>query len=85
MKLAARVVFPDHHRYTARDLDGLAAQARQAGARALVTTEKDRVRLGSLGATLPESIPLRIARLRIEIENQDAAIDWLIRRIASRT
>ncbi len=85
VKLAAHVVFPDHHRYTARDLDGLAAQARHAGAKALVTTEKDRVRLGSLGATLPESIPLRIARLHIEIENQDAAIDWLIRRVASRT
>ncbi len=84
-KLAARVVFPDHHRYAARDLDGLAAQARQAGAKALVTTEKDRVRLGSLGAILPESIPLRVARLHIEIENQDAAIDWLIKRVASRT
>jgi len=41
----ARVIgFPDHHVYTARDLDGLRGAAAAAGA-TLVTTEKDRVRL----------------------------------------
>jgi tetraacyldisaccharide 4'-kinase len=81
LHLAARIAFSDHHRYTARDLGRLTAEARQAGAKTLITTEKDRVRLGSLGTTLHESIPLTIARLRIEIENQDAAVDWLISRL----
>jgi tetraacyldisaccharide 4'-kinase len=82
VKLAARIAFPDHHRYIARDLNRLEAEARKTGATALLTTEKDRVRLGALAATLPESLPLRIVRLHIEIENEDAAIDWLTRRLA---
>jgi len=37
--------FPDHHRYAARDLDGILTQAGDAGARRLITTEKDLARL----------------------------------------
>jgi tetraacyldisaccharide 4'-kinase len=37
--------FSDHHRYTAEELDGLQAQARTTGARYLITTEKDMVRI----------------------------------------
>jgi tetraacyldisaccharide 4'-kinase len=39
-----RQAFPDHHRYTRADAQGLVAQAEQAGL-ALLTTEKDLVRL----------------------------------------
>lgn len=39
------VAFPDHHRYRAGDLVRLRALARRAGADALLTTEKDAVRL----------------------------------------
>jgi tetraacyldisaccharide 4'-kinase len=80
-KIALWRTFPDHHRYTARELGRLAASARAAGVSALVTTEKDLVRLGNLASTLPKSLPLRTARLRIEIENQAAAIDWLLGRL----
>jgi tetraacyldisaccharide 4'-kinase len=44
------VVFPDHHAYTPRDLDVIARRARAAGASAIVTTEKDAVRLSPSGA-----------------------------------
>jgi tetraacyldisaccharide 4'-kinase len=81
LHLLVRTAFPDHHRYTARDLDHLIAAARAAGATALVTTEKDRVRLGKLASTFPASLPLKTARLRVEIEEQDAAIDWLINQL----
>jgi tetraacyldisaccharide 4'-kinase len=83
LHLAARAAFPDHHRYTARDLERLISAARAAGATAIITTEKDRVRLGKLPSTFPESMPLTTAYLRIEIENQAAAIDWLINCLAS--
>ena len=43
-EIAATRAFPDHHRYTAEDLSGLAAEAARLGAE-LVTTEKDAVRL----------------------------------------
>jgi tetraacyldisaccharide 4'-kinase len=74
LKLAARFAFPDHHNYTAADLDRIESEARAAGAKSLLTTEKDRIRLGSLAATFPiNSVPLRI-----EIEDEPAAMDGLI-------
>jgi tetraacyldisaccharide-1-P 4'-kinase len=63
-------------------LEELLAEARENGAKAIVTTEKDMVRLGSLASTFPKSLPLVTAQLRIEIADQDAAIDWLVDRIA---
>jgi len=83
VRLAARIAFPDHHGYSARDFDHLLAEARQAGATALLTTEKDRVRLGALATSLPETVALKVAQLRVEIENQEHVIDWLIGRLES--
>jgi tetraacyldisaccharide 4'-kinase len=81
LHLAARVAFPDHHRYTAADLRRIANEAQKAGATALLTTEKDRVRLGALAESLPPSLPLHAVPLRVEIENEAAAIYWLIDRV----
>ena len=39
------LAFSDHHRYARRDVDRLGAEARRAGAEAIVTTDKDFVRL----------------------------------------
>jgi tetraacyldisaccharide 4'-kinase len=75
--VAARFAFADHHRYTARDLEQVTSAAQKAGATALLTTEKDRVRFG---ATAP-SLPIEIVSLRIEIESEKAALDWLVSRI----
>jgi tetraacyldisaccharide 4'-kinase len=77
----ARFAFSDHFTYTRAVLEELLNKARAAGATALVTTEKDRVRLGELTSVFPVSMPLVTARLRVEIENQAAAIDWLIDRL----
>jgi len=81
LRVAARFAFPDHHRYTAGDLERVTSAAQQAGARAVLTTEKDRVRLGAMAASLSASLLLETVKLRIEIENERAAIDWLIRAI----
>jgi tetraacyldisaccharide 4'-kinase len=84
VKIAARIVFPDHHRYTATDLVRLKAAAHKSAAAAVITTQKDQVRLGSLTSTLPQSLPLLTANLRVEIEEETAAIEWLVER-ASKT
>ena len=84
LHIAARIAFPDHHRYTARDLDRLVTTARKTGAAALITTEKDQVRLGTLAAAFPESLSLKTAGLRVEIEDEDEAVEWVVERIASR-
>ena len=83
LRLAVRTVFRDHHRYTAPDVSGLIAAARAAGAAALITTEKDRVRLGALAAAFSPELPLTAALLRIEIEDETSAIEWLTSRLAS--
>jgi tetraacyldisaccharide 4'-kinase len=41
--VVAEDAYPDHHAYTEAELERLSARARQAGAVALLTTEKDAV------------------------------------------
>ncbi|MFZ1941929.1 MAG: tetraacyldisaccharide 4'-kinase [Terracidiphilus sp.] len=77
-QLAARWGFADHHRYTAADLARIATSAERAGAQTLLTTEKDCVRLDALADSLPSTLRLQAVPLRIGIENQHAAIDWLL-------
>jgi tetraacyldisaccharide 4'-kinase len=84
VKLVSRTKFADHYNYTTSDLARIESAARKAGATALLTTEKDRVRLGALVETLPASLPLQTVQLRIEIEGEPAALDWLIGHLTVR-
>jgi tetraacyldisaccharide 4'-kinase len=77
LKLADCRVFGDHHRYSERDLARLVKLARRVGARALVTTEKDAVRL----AGMAPGMPVLTVGLRVEILDEGAAMEWLIKRI----
>jgi len=75
--VAARIPFADHHRYSQSDLKRAVTEAQKAGAAALLTTEKDRVRLGALAATLSASLPLQTVALRIEIEDEAVVVGRL--------
>jgi tetraacyldisaccharide 4'-kinase len=79
LHLASRIAFADHHLYKVHDLDCIKDAARSVGAGSVFTTEKDRVRLGKLG----ESLPLKTATLIIEIENEDEAIAGLLKQLGS--
>jgi tetraacyldisaccharide 4'-kinase len=81
LRLAAKIAFRDHHRYTAADLSRLQAVANAAGAVALVTTEKDRVRMGKLVEALSPHMPLKTAQLRIQIDGEAGAVDRLGERL----
>ncbi len=81
VRLTARKAFRDHYDYAEVDVRKLIAEARTAGAAALITTEKDAIRLGSLAAAFPADLPLRTARLRIEIQDDALAIDSLASRL----
>lgn len=83
--ITIRKAFPDHHRYSAHDIERLLAQARSAGATAFITTEKDQVRLGPLTARFPTTCPLTTARLRLEIDDPEATINWLLHALNSTT
>jgi tetraacyldisaccharide 4'-kinase len=74
--LAAEVAFRDHYCYRRRDLERLVRQARALGAGALVTTEKDRARLGGL-----EELGIRVETARLASEIEDGALDELAGRL----
>jgi len=71
LEVVASVAFPDHHSYSARDLERLRGLVKSSGAGALVTTAKDKYRLGESA----ESI-LAVG-LEIDFEEEEAILDWL--------
>jgi tetraacyldisaccharide 4'-kinase len=62
--------FPDHHAFTRSDLEAVAREAVQSGARALLTTAKDAVKLR--GFTLP--IPCYIVEIGLEFDDEGALL-----------
>ena len=70
-------IYPDHHSYTATDVDSLQRWARDVGANLVLTTQKDLVKLraSSLGPA-----PLRALRIGLEIiAGEDVMEDALTR------
>lgn len=78
-RLLGTRVFPDHHVFTNAELAALDDAARAAGAVAMVTTEKDAVRLERL--TLP-GLPIASVPLHTRIEPGAAFATWLTSRLA---
>jgi len=75
--LAARP-FPDHHAYTARELDKLMAEARDRHA-VLVTTPKDAVRL-------PPAVREQVTVIGVSLKwREPAEIDQLLERVVAAT
>ena len=71
-EVARELTFPDHHWYTARDIAGIQATARDANAPLIVTTEKDAVRCDLECAVLP---------MVVEVEPAAAFEQWLMARL----
>jgi tetraacyldisaccharide 4'-kinase len=80
--LVSQHAFPNHFVYTRLFVKELLTEAMHQGARAIVTTSKDIARLGALASLFPPTMPLINARLRIEIQNIDAVVEWLAGRLA---
>ena len=72
--------FPDHHRYSRADAAALVETARSAGARAIVTTEKDLVKLLPFR---PLPMPVMWLPLTVQIEPASAFREWLAERLAA--
>ena len=64
--VADTLAYPDHHAYTAGDIDDIAKAAK--GADIVLTTEKDAVKLKSLSGA---RLPLYALRIDVEIKNTD--------------
>ncbi len=80
LRLVFKKAFADHHRYTRKDAQSLLESAQKAGAKAVLTTEKDRVRLGALAETFGEQ--LRTAELTAEFDDEQSVAAWLKKRLA---
>jgi tetraacyldisaccharide 4'-kinase len=78
--VAATRAFKDHHPYSARDVARLFADAQSAGASALLTTEKDYVRLLP---HRPFPLPVGWLPLTMEPEPADAFRQWLVSSMAA--
>ena len=66
--------FGDHHRFDEHELTELVRKAREAGAKALVTSEKDWARLGDRSLELP----LWVTRLELEFDGGKKALAGLL-------
>ena len=71
--------FPDHHPYTAAQLDEIARAAARCSADLVLTTEKDLARL-SASATWPDGPPLFGLRARMAVQEREM-LDGLIARM----
>jgi tetraacyldisaccharide 4'-kinase len=69
VELKATLPFPDHHSYTASDVDRIKSTLERTGAGVVVTTAKDAVRLGGAGA-LPFSVT--VVPMHLVLEDWDA-------------
>jgi tetraacyldisaccharide 4'-kinase len=85
ISLASEITFADHHRYSSRDMERVSSSARSAGAAAVVTTEKDRIRLEKLISTMPSSLPLETVRLTVSIDDESQVCGWLSERLTPHT
>lgn len=78
---AAEVTFPDHHRYSDKDVHNLLRTREQKGTSGFVTTEKDFINLGPLKESLQ---PLWTIAVRMELEQPQEQLNAMLATIALR-
>jgi tetraacyldisaccharide 4'-kinase len=71
VRVAGTRAFPDHHAYTARDVESLFKLGQESGATAFITTEKDAVNLGD---NISRLRPLHVATARMQFEHSPEAV-----------
>ena len=66
----------DHYAYTAADMSQIEAIAQRRNADAIVTTEKDYVKLQPF--VLKAGIPIFILKVKMRLESESLFVDWLV-------
>jgi tetraacyldisaccharide 4'-kinase len=79
-RIAEALTFPDHHRYTGRDVERLMTAARDHGAVRIVTTEKDYVRLLPFR---PFRVPVQYVPFVLEPDPFERFRGWLTMEVAA--
>jgi len=81
INIVSESFFGDHHAFKQEDLDRITRAARDAGADAIVTTEKDAVRLEGL---THGDVPIYAAQLEIQSDDEVRLKSLLLRTISLR-
>lgn len=81
INIVSESFFPDHHAFAQRDLDQITRAAREAGADAIITTEKDAVRMEGLQHG---NVPIYAARLEIGSDDEVRLKSLLLRTVSVR-
>ncbi len=81
LTLAGQCEFADHHRYDARDAAELESAARAAGAKAMLTTEKDAQNLASIDFA---ELPVYVAVIDLLISKETALLSLIREKLDSR-
>ena len=79
VEVVFRWTFDDHHAYKPVELRRLAEQARQNGAKMLVTTEKDLINLPNQVEDALGTLPLAWLEIELEIEGEERFFEALKR------
>lgn len=79
--LVRHLAYRDHHPFSTADIAAIDAAASASGARAVVTTAKDAVKLERW---LPLSVPVAVVPVDVVIEPADAFHSWLRHRLGLR-
>jgi tetraacyldisaccharide 4'-kinase len=80
--IAGESMFADHHRYDQRDANEIEAVAVRAGARALITTEKDAQNLRGVKF---DALPMYIAVIELTMPRENEFLTALLEELAKRT
>ena len=77
-RVARSLSFADHHRYRSSDLAAMAVAVRETSATAVLTTEKDAVRLRPLR---PLPVPVFAVPLEVRVEPASVFHSWIFARL----
>lgn len=78
LQIAAKEAFADHHQYSEGEIHELLDTARELGAHALVTTEKDAQNMADVEAV---EMPIYVAVIEAELPQEQAFMDAIRQRI----
>ena len=78
---ACIVQFPDHHRYTRKDIEQIRWAMGRNGADGFLTTQKDLMNLGDL---VHQLTPIAIPILQAELFDAESCVDSMLETIAAR-
>jgi tetraacyldisaccharide 4'-kinase len=80
LPVVGKEAFADHHHYSDGEIQELLDAAREAGARALITTEKD---VQNMADVDPVEVPIYVAIIEMDFPEQDAFLDVIHQRVLS--